>query len=445
MNRKWRRIYYFIFILIFLVSVPILVFYASGYRYDFQQKKLFKTGSLVIESEPKGAEIYIKGELKKDKTPIIVNYLLPGDYEVRVEKEGYYNWEKILTIKPKITTEARDIVLIKKSEAKNLVKENIEIITLSPNKQKMVYSSSKNGIEEIWILDLLNQESVLLYKNQLGRIKEILWSPQTKKILILAENDNLILNIENPQETISFNQTFNLKFTNLEWDDQGDNILFGIHNKNLYKIEIGSKKLSLIIPAKIISYSINQNQIFLVEEESDDFKLKTLNKNNISEIQTIFSLPPSDNYQFIKSQNGIITLLDPIHQQLFLIERLANFSVNSEIISSVKNASWSKNNKLLYYNDFEIWVYALEKNQKELINRYSQEVKEVIWLNESEYLVFIEGENIKITELNSRNRRNTIDLIKIPSRLLTLDKKSENLYFLGKIDNQNQLFKINIR
>ena len=53
MNLKHRRILYISFILIFIILVPITIFYAAGYRYNFKQNKIEKTGILYIDSKPK--------------------------------------------------------------------------------------------------------------------------------------------------------------------------------------------------------------------------------------------------------------------------------------------------------------------------------------------------------------------------------------------------------
>ena len=47
-----------------------------------------KTGKLRIKSEPPMADIYLNGE-RKGQTPTIINDLLTGDYEIKLQKDGY--------------------------------------------------------------------------------------------------------------------------------------------------------------------------------------------------------------------------------------------------------------------------------------------------------------------------------------------------------------------
>jgi hypothetical protein len=67
-------------------------------------------GSLDVETNPPGATLTLNGE-EKGKTPEALNNLLIGDYQVRLEKQGYQPMNKSITIE----------------EGKNtLVKENLD-------------------------------------------------------------------------------------------------------------------------------------------------------------------------------------------------------------------------------------------------------------------------------------------------------------------------------
>ncbi|MFH1173158.1 MAG: PEGA domain-containing protein, partial [bacterium] len=97
MTLKTRRFIYIFFILIFLATAPILIVYAMGYKYNFKKNEFQKTGSFSIDSLSKGLSVYLDQELYKDKTPAKITNLLPGEYQVSLEADGYYPWQKKLT------------------------------------------------------------------------------------------------------------------------------------------------------------------------------------------------------------------------------------------------------------------------------------------------------------------------------------------------------------
>ena len=98
-------------LLIFLLTLIVVgtlgtftVFYARGYRFNWQQFKFSPNGLFVAKSEPTGAQIFINGDLKT-ATDATVS-LSPGTYDVTVRKDGYIAWEKRLQIEKEVVTVA---------------------------------------------------------------------------------------------------------------------------------------------------------------------------------------------------------------------------------------------------------------------------------------------------------------------------------------------------
>ena len=80
------------------------VFYARGYRFNWQHLRFSPNGLLVAKSEPAGAQILINGDLKTATDATIS--LSPGTYDVLVRKDGYIPWEKRLQIDKEVVTVA---------------------------------------------------------------------------------------------------------------------------------------------------------------------------------------------------------------------------------------------------------------------------------------------------------------------------------------------------
>lgn len=110
LSRSRRRLYFGGLLLIFILSVPLLFLYATGYRFE-GITGLVKTGGMYIGAERSAAEIYINGELVREtgtfKRAFFVQDLEPGTYTVNIVKDGYHPWGKTLSVYPHIVTEAQ--------------------------------------------------------------------------------------------------------------------------------------------------------------------------------------------------------------------------------------------------------------------------------------------------------------------------------------------------
>jgi PEGA domain len=102
-------------ILVFLILAPIVVLYTAGYRYNTKKMRVEKVGIIFVRSRPSGANIYLNGKKRTETTPARLRDLLPGDYDVKISKNGYSDWEKTLPVGSELTTFAESIALFKNS------------------------------------------------------------------------------------------------------------------------------------------------------------------------------------------------------------------------------------------------------------------------------------------------------------------------------------------
>ncbi len=154
MKRRTRKILFYLILLFFITGTPLVLGYAMGYSFDWQEKKPVLTGAFYIRSTPKEAKVYINDQ-ETAKTPSFIRRLAPRDYQIKVEKEGYYPWNKKLKIKSKIVTEANNIFFIPKEI-------NIEII--QSNLEKNFSLNEYIPQEESEEIFYIQKESYILYK-----------------------------------------------------------------------------------------------------------------------------------------------------------------------------------------------------------------------------------------------------------------------------------------
>ncbi len=106
-----RAIAFYMSVILFFVTLPILLSYSLGYRIDYRSFKVYKTGIIFINSKPSGASIYINEKIIDAVTPAEIEDLKPAIYKVRVRREGFYPWEEELVVRPNMVTKADSIIL----------------------------------------------------------------------------------------------------------------------------------------------------------------------------------------------------------------------------------------------------------------------------------------------------------------------------------------------
>lgn len=202
MKKKYRKLYFIFIAMATITAIPLLLLYSTGYRWDWNQNKIIKTGSLYAGASPKDAWLYINDELRAKSTPLLLNNLLPGEYKISYQKDGYASWEKKLLISSKQTTFATNIILFKNTQPQKINKENFplpaaeEIITIE-NANQQIKSSSFNQNKdkllfyndfEIWSYNLKDGTKTLITR-QSEIINEAVWL--TDYYVIYSEKDKI--------------------------------------------------------------------------------------------------------------------------------------------------------------------------------------------------------------------------------------------------------------
>ena len=152
-------------------------------------------------------------------------------------------------------------------------------------------------------------------------------------------------------------------------------------------------------------------------------------------------------YQLLASNNNRFLALDKDHY-LYLLN--PNSGIFEIIASQVVNAQWaSDNKKILIQNNNELWAFYTEDillqpykktGDMELITRLSQPISQAIFYPDNEHIAFVAGDQIKITELDGRDQRNTMDFVSTSKPQIYFDQASSYFYYLSNRD----LFRIKL-
>lgn len=178
-----------------LIGLTTLVaLYGKGYRLSFVTGKpeIAGTGILVTKSIPDGAEVFINGHLTT-ATDNTLN-LVPGEYTVRIFKEGYFPWEKKIIIQKEVVGIADALLFPMAPKLDSITASGVHHPVIDPTMTRLAYtvasqSARKNGI---YVLDLTSRPLLTLQSNAtqiaddtigIFSTADISWTPDGKSLI----------------------------------------------------------------------------------------------------------------------------------------------------------------------------------------------------------------------------------------------------------------------
>lgn len=457
MSLKYRRLLYSSFIAFFIIVTPLITLYATGYRYNFKNNRIEKIGIIHIETLPKDAKIYINDKYIDD-TPARFIKLLPNKYKVVVQKEGYHPWKKEVVVQSNLTSFYKDITLFKNNLPINKIEGQINLLAISPDQKKIIYTLNKQNIEELRLLNIKNNSEFLIdsFNSQAyNQLEFVEWSPNRNKALIKKVigdfNQYIIVDINSLKIEEIFDIT-RLSFDKLTWDLLNDNFLYGLKNAVLYQIDLLNDDVESLHSANITDFQIKGNEIFFISKVvNESFLNKTiLEDKKIGEIVKI-KLPSPSNFTLQPSTQPYLVLLDMKSNDLFIIESnafgLVDLTQSIILQDKAKEIVWSSDfSEILFYTDFEISTFNFNDKQKNLITRYGEIINQAIWYPGDNYIIYQLGNVTKAIERYGFEYRNDVELAHLSEiSKISVDDVGENLYFIGQVGNQQGIYKLELQ
>ncbi|MCK4539676.1 PEGA domain-containing protein [Candidatus Parcubacteria bacterium] len=454
MGLKTRRILYIFFILLFCILTPLISFYASGYKLT-SGLKIQKTGILIIDTEPKGAKIFLNEKIQQkfinkilknnDKclnTPVKIKNLAPGEYDVKISKQGYWDWQKKLSIKSGESTYIEDVTLFKQDSPLILINGEYKYQNISKNKEYIIaFTNDKYGIIN------LNDDAIKTFPIsasaspiQIFSNSEIQWSLDNKKILI----NNIILDAKTGEIKNNLKKEIGDNIKDIKWAGDNNSILY-LDENNLNKYNLASRRSEVIARNDVINdFYCLDGAIYIIKKNHLSANLIKINPKEKKETN-ILNLPLSA-YSFLKHKNNYLNIYDKNHEILYIINPSSSFKPLQETLGNIKIIDWINNEKLLYANKHEIWIYDLNSRKNTLLTRISHEIKGIIWHPNNNYAIYNTPNSIYSIELDNREKYNIIKLITLDTiKNVELDKNGDNLYFYSKINSQEGIYKLSIQ
>ncbi len=484
MNFRYRLLIIIPLFIIFVIAAPALILYGEGYRYDWQNKRLGRTGNFFIDSSPREATILLNNQSLKGPwyqkwfihkkilgmpdiqgaTPTVINNLLPNKYDITIKKTGYRPWHKILEIKPQTTTNTGRVNLfLEKFNPRLITKDPIIFLSPIDNGRQAVYATYQSTTKISTIKLLKTDPNVSLAEDVAqipGKISDI---QKTNNNLIIKTAGNFyLLNLSYPKDVFLINTLV----SGVQKILLANNTIYAQAGNKIYAVDVNNKKISLIFDLNQIyakkfilqDWIIKNAYLLIVKESSRDSWLEKINiasdvkKYNLQSV--VFSLAlPNEGFKINSEQiNDDLVVLNNAQKMIVAdTTQKTNYLIYN---NNTNNIVVRQNEKdVLLANDFEVYLISLIKNTNDiwkanavLLNRGSEKIKKIIWSTNNSYCLSISNLNIDVVELDDRGGRNIYNLLTADSiQNVWFGASPDYLYLFGQINQQSGIWRIKIQ
>jgi hypothetical protein len=472
-----RKIIFWTLVCLFFISATYIVFYARGYRFNFQRWVFVYSGSITIKSNPQKVDVDIDGKIFTSKKLNRINSsygisgLIPDDYLLTVKAEGFKDWSKKVDVHSGLSTEFWNVLLVKNEYEKTAYDcAKIKKFFISPKSGRLIFVADVAGGFSAKILDIENNtiENNFTFARwnfvDDAKKENIEWSPKEDYLSVPVQKNSggkieYAYFILNP----SGNEQFNLndflakpEISHVRWDPADKRYLFFLSAGTLYRANIEQKEDITLIAENVSSFDLSKTGVYFLEMPNQLVFKKELDGQS-EKTQITQNFPGTNNSEsemFVVYDDARIAFLNK-EGDLVIFNDGASGKFFNKLAENVVGFQFSDDGKkLLYWTKNEISVHFLRdwgvqpfrsENETANITRYAGEIRNIQWFNaDYEHIIFSIDSKIKIIELDPRDQRNCADLQETTKSnpFLIYNNTLEKLIFIDENELSDNLFSI---
>lgn len=179
---------------------------AKGYTFSPKEMKVVGTGIMTISSEPDAASVFLDGHLTT-ATNATVSSLAPKSYSVKVVKEGFIPWEKLVEVKEGLVTDLKVTLFPAIPTIYPLTFNGIVNPLLSQDGSKLAFIVPKGKKAGVWVWTQTRNQPIAFARtaepHQIANSTvadfssaNLRWSPDSKQVLATVDQNNYLLNAD---------------------------------------------------------------------------------------------------------------------------------------------------------------------------------------------------------------------------------------------------------
>ncbi len=383
-----RRILPWIYIVAFLAIAPAVIFYTSGYRYNTKKGKVERFSTLIVDSNPTGATLFLDGQDTKDVTPSTIQTVTPGTHLVSVSKPGYTSWQKTLEMNAERATFASDIWLWKISDPTLRYPVKADAITASPDGATLIRVNVATSTS-ILASDPLGTTIIpFTIPQPIATPVRWFWSTDSKRVLFESSTSTWLVDLQTRQSPLL------LPSGTYRW---AQNAVIGTN---------GTTQTTISLPTLAITQATLPNSSFDVAENGDELRSATgtIDRIFVSRAQPLKGLVlPAGDWTFWKSTNTTQIFRDSTRWISIETDTATPTSrmLTSNTLQTIPNTF---DQPYLGIQNGEIWTWNPAVDP-ELLYRQSEPIVDATWHHAGHDIFFATPTTVVALNLDPRDGR----------------------------------------
>jgi hypothetical protein len=217
--------------------------------------------------------IYVNGNLYKDVTPAQIENLNPGAYKIMVKREGFYQWEEELVVRPNMVTKADSIILFPVMQEMTRINDQpCEDFVLS--ERGYIYYFAASGLYRSEA-DGFNLKKISSFSKWPKKMLKKKISPEADKILCFNDKEIVIayLNSERVEDVLTTEEPI----IDVFWYT-GSGYIIVVTEKYINVLELrsaGKRNIATLYKFSTqphcVSYDPNNGSLYFMDRAKDNF------------------------------------------------------------------------------------------------------------------------------------------------------------------------------
>lgn len=263
-----------------IALVTVLVFIMLGYQFNGMDGKIEQGGLVQFSSNPSGASVGIDSKNLGTQTSARTT-MTQGSHFITMNKTGYRQWQKTVDVVPGSVlwlNYTRLVPTTLKSEAvatygtlsdSNVSPDRkwlaIKEDPVTPVIQMEDISGSKVKTSS---LDLPAASYTAPSSGQTQSFVITQWDPSSRYLLVHHTYDGtktewLVVDIQHPEAAKNMTTLLGFDASNVIFSNTNSNVLYGLVDKDLRKIDLGAVTLSGPLATNVAEFSLYQNSMII--------------------------------------------------------------------------------------------------------------------------------------------------------------------------------------
>ncbi len=425
-------------VIAFFVTVPIVLAMTAGYRWNPIRQRVERTGIIETESKPDGANVTVGGK-KVGVTPLSIRRLLPDDYEVRMEKDGYLPWSRKMRVDSARTSFTGEVVMLLDAAPAKDTDGNYNHGSWSPDGLKLAAVNDNSGSLTIAVWNRVTRETLTLADAEATEA-EILWSPNSEKIAVVEDKDGeskvTLYFLDGIRQPIDLSASLPADEYHLHWVSNSLQVIL-VGTSSAYRLTLDGTSEILVTDESLVDViARDRSMVSLLRDKNDDIILETEGITGAAK-ETMPIIP--DGYARLSFwQGSTVTIAN---------DRAAN-SISIDVISGdireLRGTSFRDNgngSRSIAWNNYEAFFTDQATGKTTLLTRLGEGIIDCTWIAEDTAIACLTPSKIIAIEADESDQRNVWTLADGENLgNLSIDASVNRLIFTGRINGESGIF-----